>query len=296
MKPELSVIIVSFNTKEVTLACLTSLYQHTTDLDFEVVIVDNGSTDGTVDELTKFTKSHNNATLIPSSINLGFGNANNLGAKNAAGQYFLFLNSDTVLTANILPKCLARARASKVGVYSCGLVNIDGTPQVSGGRFPNLGRLIAWQFFIDDLPLIGRKIGSIHPRFSSPIVDWVTGAFMLIPAAVFKKIGGFDENIFMYTEEVELCYRIKKLGHPVVLDQSTIITHLGGASGGTYLALTKEVEGWLYFWQKYLPSRQLALVKLIFFSGSLLRLIIFGIIKADVTARKSYLQILRLVA
>ena len=119
---------------------------------------------------------------------------------------------------------------------------------------------------------------------------------MLVPRKVFWQAGGFDENIFMYTEELELCYRIKKLGKTVVHDSATSITHLGGASGGSYLAITKEVEGMLYFWKKHKAPWQLPLVKFIFSVGSLLRLVIFGIIGNNATARKSYWQALRQLA
>lgn len=294
---DLSVIIVNFNTRAVTLACLESLYQHTHDLNFEVIVVDNASPDGSAEALGKFETKYKNFKLIRSTVNLGFGAGNNLGAKEAKGKYLLFLNSDTLFTDNNLPHCLAAVRKDNgIGVYGCNLTNKDGSHQPSGGYFPTLGRLLAWQFFVDDLPLIGGFIKSIHPHSSPKTPDWVTGAFMLVPAAIFRQAGGFDENIFMYTEELELCYRIKKMGQIIVLDPSTSIIHLGGASGGSYLALTKEIEGMLYFWKKYLPVSQLPLVKIVFFIGSLLRLVIFGIIMANANARKSYWQALRLLA
>ncbi len=294
MKPQLSVICISFNTRDTTLACLTSLYQLTKGLEFEVIVVDNGSSDGSVEALTTFEQHHKNFKLIRSAINLGFGKANNLGAKEAKGKYLLFLNSDTLFTANNLAYCLQNiAKNKQIGAYSCSLVSRNGRLQPSGGFFPNLTRLIAWQFFIDDLPIIGKQIKSIHPHNVAGQVDWITGAFMIIPVSIFNQVGGFDENFFMYTEETELCYRIKKIGKSVVLDPTTSIIHLGGASGGTYLALTKEVEGWLYFWQKHRPAWQLPLVKFIFMAGSLLRFIIFGIIGFNATARKTYAQILR---
>ena len=294
---DLSVIIVNFNTREVTLACLQSLYEHTEGINFEVIVVDNGSADGSAEPLSKLESKYKNFKLIRSSVNLGFGAGNNLGAKEARGEYLLFLNTDTLFTGNILPHCAEVIRKdNQIGAYSCNLVNKDGSHQPSGGYFPNLGRLLAWQFFVDDLPLIGSLIRSIHPHSSVQNPDWITGAFMIVPAKTFRGAGGFDENIFMYTEELELCYRIKKLGKKVVLDLSTSIIHLGGASGGSYLALTKEVEGMIYFWKKHLPSWQLPLVKFIFGLGSLLRLIIFGIIGTNATARKSYWQALRQLA
>ena len=296
-KPVLSVIIVSFNTKDITRQCLDSLYQFTAGLDYEVIVVDNASSDSSAEMLSEFEPGPKNFKLIRSTANLGFGPANNLGAKEAKGEYLLFLNSDTLLIENNLPYCVAEIEKNRnIGVYSCNLTNKDGRHQTSGGYFPNLCRLFAWQFFIDDIPPFSNLIDSIHPHASRKQPDWVTGAFMMIPTKIFWEAAGFDERIFMYTEEMELCYRIKKLGKIVIHDAHTSIIHLGGASGGSYLALTSEVEGMLYFWHKHKPAWQLPLVKLLFFVGSLLRYVIFGIIGRNATARQSYREILRLLA
>jgi GT2 family glycosyltransferase len=315
---DLSIVIVNFNTKQITLDCLDSIYKIISGLSFEVVVVDNGSTDDSAEALSKLESKYKNFKLIRSSVNLGFGAGNNLGVKAAKGEYLLLLNTDTIFTENNLSYCVEAVRKNKqIGAYSCNLVNKDGSHQPSGGHFPTLFRLLTWQFFIDDLPLIGDKFTSIHPHspgffFMNKLTgkkgvagpsptfqtqpDWVTGAFMLVPRKVFWQAGGFDENIFMYTEELELCYRIKKLGKKIVLDGHSSVTHLGGASGGSYLAITKEVEGMLYFWKKHKSSWQLPLVKSIFGVGSLLRLVIFGIIGNNATARKSYWQALRQLA
>ena len=297
MTIDLSIVIVNYNTKDITLACVNSLYQFTSGLHLEVIVIDNASSDGSAEMLSKFESKHKNFKLIRSATNIGFGAGNNLGAKEAKGEYLLFLNSDTLLVENNLPYCLGQMRKNKdIGVYSCNLVNKDGSHQPSGGFFPDLKNLTAWQLFLDDLPLVAKLFQSIHPHSSQSSSDWVTGAFMIIPAKLFQEVGGFDEKIFMYVEELELCYRIKKLGKKVVLDSHTSLIHLGGASGGSHLAITSEIKGMLYFWQKHKPKWQLFLVKLIFWVGSLLRYVIFGIIMANATHRKSYRQALRLVS
>ncbi len=296
-KFDLSIVIVNFNTEAITLACLESLYQYTKGISFEVVVVDNGSSDGSAEALNKFGAKHAAFKLILSPKNQGFGIGNNLGAKEAKGEYLLFLNTDTLFIENNLPYCLQQMKKNdNIGIYGCNLVNKDGSHQPSGGYFPDLKNLLAWQFFLDDIPVVNQLFKSVHPHSSESSPDWVTGAFVIIPAKIFRKVGGFDENIFMYVEELELCYRIKKLGKKAVLDSRTSLIHLGGASGGSNLAITGEIKGMLYFWKKHKPSWQLPFVKLIFWVGSLLRYVIFGIIMANATHRKSYRQALSLVS
>ena len=149
---------------------------------------------------------------------------------------------------------------------------------------------------IDDLPYIGQHIDSFHPKQSqydkNKKMDWVTGAFMIIKKDLFDQVGGFDKKIFMYTEEMELCYRLAKSGHKTFYTNSPSIIHLGGASGGSYLALTSEIKNMIYFWKKHMPAWQLPFVKLFLWIGSLLRLLIFGIMKGDAKARRAYFHAL----
>lgn len=296
---DLSISILSYNTKKTTLECLESLIKHTKDVSYEIIVVDNGSTDGSVEALKEYSKRHNHITFIDVGENLGFGRGNNLAAKKAKGKYLLFLNSDTIFIDNSLKKAVDEVKKiSNLGVYSCKLLNTDKTTQASGGYFPDLCNVLAWQLFIDDLPLLGSVIPSFHPKTNiygkSVKVDWVTGAFMIVPMEVFHLSGGFDENIFMYTEEMELTYRISKLGYQTVYSPHPSIIHLGGVSSGSFLAITSEVKNMIYFWKKHRPLWQLPIIKTAFFTGSLLRLVIFGIIKGDEKARQTYSRCLRL--
>ncbi len=296
-KVDLSIIINSFNTKDVTLDCLRSIIKFTKGIDYEIIIVSTGSIDGSLDAITHLSKKNPQIKVIDAKSNLGFGKGNNLGAKSAKGEYLLFLNSDTLLTDNSLKVSLENLKQSPTsGIYSCRLLNKDGSFQPSGGHFPTFGNLVAWQLFIDDLPILSSLISSFHPKQSqydkNQKMDWVTGAFMMIKKDLFQESGGFDKNIFMYTEEMELCYRISKLGYSTFYTNTPTIIHLGGASGGSYLALTEEIKNMLYFWRKHMPSWQLTLVKLLFWTGSLLRLLIFGIIKGDAKARRAYFHAL----
>lgn len=293
MKPTLSIITISYNTKQIMLDCLESIIKYTKGITYEVIVIDNNSKDGSVDSLKQFCKKFPVVKLVDAKENLGFGRGNNLGVEKSNGEYLLFLNSDTLLFDNALKESVDILREHpETGAYSCRLLNADRSFQPSGGHFPTFGNVFAWQLFIDDLPFVGELIPSFHPKQSqyerNIKMDWVTGAFMMIKRDLFDKVGGFDKNIFMYTEEMELSYRLAKLGHPTFYTNSPAIIHLGGASGGSYLALTEEIKNMLYFWRKHQPSWQLPFVKLFFWLGSLLRWLIFGIIKGDAKARRAY--------
>lgn len=296
-KLDLSIITISFNTREILTDCINSVIKNTKGISYEILVVDNDSKDGSLERIKELEKKYPQVKLIDAKANLGFGKANNLGAKVAKGEYLLLLNSDTIIFDNAIAESLESLKKDPhVGVFSCKLLNADKSIQASGGHFPTLGNVFAWQFFIDDLPIIGKTIKSFHPQLGSyngnREMDWITGAFMLIPKKVYDKVGGFDENIFMYTEEMELCYRLRKLGYKTVYHHQPAIIHLGGASGGSVFALTSEVKYMLYFWKKHKPAWQLPLIKAFFFIGSLLRLLIFGIIKGDEKARRAYTQAL----
>lgn len=299
-KIDLSIIIVSFNTKEILTDCIKSVIKYTKGIEYEIIVVDNESKDGSLERIKELKNTYSQISLIDAKTNLGFGKANNLGAKNAKGEYLLLLNSDTLIFDNAIKESLESLKSiPNCGVFSCKLLNANKSVQASGGHFPTIGNVFAWQLFIDDLPIIGSLIHSFHPQIASynksRQMDWVTGAFMIIPKKVFDEVGGFDENIFMYTEEMELCFRLKQIGYQTVFQISPAIIHLGGASGGSVFALTSEVKNMLYFWKKHKPSWQMPLIKIFFLLGSLLRLLIFGIIKGDEKAKSAYTQALGLI-
>lgn len=193
---KISVIIVSYNTKKILRECLTSIFDKTKGLDFEVVIVDNASTDGSVEMLESRYKD---IKILRNKENLGFAKANNQGIEVATGDYVLLLNSDTNLLENSL-KVMVDYMGSNpdVGISSCQLVGKDGEIQPSGGFFPDLCRVFAWMFFLDDLPVVNKFIKPFHPHGPKFYTndkwynffhyqDWVTGAFFLIRKEVIKK-------------------------------------------------------------------------------------------------------------
>jgi GT2 family glycosyltransferase len=293
-KIDISLVMISYNTKKITLETLRSIYKHTKDVNFEIIISDHDSKDGSVKALQVFAKTKNNLKVLDTKRNPGFGAGNNFGAKIAKGEYLLFINTDILFKTNVIKKALTWLKNHpNIGAYSCKLLNKDLTVQATGGYFPTLFRVFAWQLFIDDLPIIKKLIKSIHPHKwfykKSRDLDWVTGAFTIMPRKLFEDLGGFDENIWMYAEELELCYRVKKMGYSIAYQPEPSIIHLGGASsGGSRLGLTQEIKNLIYFFKKHKPKWQLPVIKLLIITGSILRYIIFGIIGNNETSRQAY--------
>lgn len=277
---DLSIIIVSYNTKKLLLDLLHSIKQHTKGIDYEVIVVDNASGDGS-----------ESLALIKNKTNVGFAKANNQGIKVAKGRYILLLNSDTLIHDNLLSELvLWMDKHQDLGAVTCALKNKDGSLQGTGGYFPTLLRVASWMT-IQDLPLVDRFIKPFHPAKEKSFakgmgfykkaqeLDWVTGAFFFARSEVFEK-NLFDEDYFMYVEEVDLCFRIKRRGWKIMYLPQFSITHLGSASGTRELSVISEYDGVKRFFKKFYPSWQLPIVRLFLKIGSLWRLLLFGRIYA----------------
>jgi len=305
-KIDLSIIIVSFNTKDLLRNCLKSIYTlYPKPYTLEVIVVDNASKDGSAEMVAK---DFPQVALIRNKKNLGFAAANNQGIKKARGRYLLLLNSDTLILEDALAKMVAfMDRNKKIGIATCQLLNKDKTIQASGGFFPTLPRVFAWMFFLDDLPIISRLIKAYHPHEPSfytknlfyqreHFQDWVTGAFFLIRKKVVEKIGLLDEQFFMYVEEVDYCFRAKKAGFLVAYTPMAKIIHLGQKSlrqPGD--AAVREYKGLKIFYQKHYPPFQLPLLLLFLKMGAALRFLIFGIILASKEARLAYAKAIKTI-
>ena len=295
---DLSIVIVNFNTKELLKDCIESIIAKTKDLKYEVIVVDNASEDGSVELVRKFISKYP-VKLIANKKNLGFGKANNQGIKKAKGKYILLLNSDTLIKDNLLGEMVSWIDSHPAaGVTTCALKNKDGSLQGTGGYFPHLFKVFAWMFFLEDIPLLDRLIKPFHPMHSqSPIYkgegffkkphqrDWITGAFFLARKEAIDKAGVFDEDYFMYTEEVDLCWRIKKKGWQVWYLPQWSIIHYGGASSTSEFALLSEYKGIKIFYGKHKPDWQMPFLRLFLKGGALLRIVLFGLLKGGKTAK-----------
>jgi len=293
-KMDLSIIIVSFNTKDILISCIKSVKKYTNGLDYEIIVVDNASIDGSV----KASKDLG-AKVIENKKNFGFAVANNQGMGLSRGEYTLFLNSDTEINDNVLGEMVRWMKGNpKVGVATSAFKNKDGSLQATGGYSPTLPRVFSWMT-IQDFPLVDKFIKPFHPFHSKSFfskgdsfynsqkeLDWVTGAFLMTKKEILNKIGGWDETFFMYFEEVDLCFRIKSLGYQVWYLPKWSIIHLGGASSKTgEFSLLKEYEGVKKFYKKHYPPWQYQVLRLLLKIGALGRIILFGILEGTASAK-----------
>lgn len=222
-KINVSVIIVNYNTHKLLEQCLSSIFQQTRGCNYEVIVVDNNSSDD----------SHSVASLFPvkwiqSPENLGFGKANNLGVQHASGEYLFFLNSDTILTNDAISEFYDFAinnRGIKFGAIGCRLTGTDGNYTMSFGQFPSIR--FEWEYLLGKLR---KNSESTDDKESAKEVDFVTGADLFISKQLFDEIGGFDPNIFMYYEETDLQYRLNKKGYRQFVIPGPSIIHLEGGS------------------------------------------------------------------
>lgn len=233
---DVSVIIVSYNTKDLTLNCIRSIYEHTNGIDFEIIVVDNASSDESVNTIKEFFTE---ITVIESEINLGFGSANNLGSQFAKGKYLFFLNSDCILIENSIKKMFDYFEShnnsfNRIGAVGCMLLDGNLRLNTSYHRFPTPSSQLRWSFIgiINKLcrtKLMPKQISNYHLDRSGK-VDFITGADLFIPKEIFFLLKGFDTNFFMYYEETDLQKRMSKMLLKRVVLKDTSIIHLGGAS------------------------------------------------------------------
>ena len=275
---QLSFIILSFNTKDLTLGCLASIIENFRDELkaglFEIILMDNNSSDGTVAEIKKHY-SEKFLHIIKNAENTGFSKGNNIAASCAHGEYLLFLNSDALLKDSGIIHMLSYAREHpQISIMGGRLKNQDGSYQPSAGVFYTLFRVF--------LLLIGvERKGMLRFSPSNIIeVDWVSGAMMMVKKAEFEKIGGFDEHLFMYMEDMELCFRMKKKGKEIVFYPQATIEHLSHGSSNRSFAITQIYKGLLYFYKKHMNRLQYLLVKVLLITKAYL-IIFLGMITGN---------------
>lgn len=223
-----SIIIVNYNTRDLTLQCLNSIYEKTEELSFEIIVVDNNSTDDSVESIEK---EFPEVLLIKSPENLGFGRANNLGMRYAKGDYIFLLNSDTLLINNAIKLLYDYAEGhDKRAFYGCWLEDQLGNYIHSGGSIQTINSLL-WNLCKSYIPW--RHQGDRGVYYSEKHcyqIGYVTGADMFFHRDVYEETKGFDPNFFMYSEEVDLQRTAAKKGIYSFILNTPRISHLCGGS------------------------------------------------------------------
>lgn len=339
MAIQVSIVTVSFNSKEFLRDCLESVFKFTSEVDFEFIVVDNASTDGTTQWLADLKSGKekipgvdvSKMKFVFAKENGGFSKGNNWGIKEAAGEYILLLNPDTKFLENSLKTMRDWMNGHQdCAVASCQLLDFEQKVLPTGGYSPTLSRVAAWAFFLDDLPVLSKIIKSYHPHavgvpwseflgdipgikfFLKPgaklpekapvyhydhefFPDWVTGAFFFARKKVFDQLGGLDEEIFMYAEELEWCLRVKKSGWKVGYTPQTRIVHLERKSSGgaPRNALLGEFKGLKYIYGKYEPVWKQLVLGTILDIGAVLR-IIFWMVRLKPAVARIYFEALML--
>ncbi|MEM8728362.1 MAG: glycosyltransferase family 2 protein [Pseudomonadota bacterium] len=231
--PDVTVIIVSYNTRELTLACLDTLLTRGGDVTCEVIVYDNASQDGSAEAIAA---AFPQVTLIASKENLGFAKANNIVADMAAAPFLLLLNPDTETYEKAIENLLAFSRAHpEAGIVGGRTYYPDGSlnPSSCWNRITPLSQLFR-ALNIDSIfpnsPFFNYEAIGGWQRDSVRAVDIVVGCFLMMPKALWDELGGFDLKYFMYGEEADLCHRARKLGYQPMITPEANIMHLVGAS------------------------------------------------------------------
>jgi len=254
--PVLSIVVISYNTRKITHQCLESIfrsirgYKAQDALSFEIILIDNASTkDDSAAYLAAYAKKHKNIVYIANTANAGYGPATNQGVKQARGKYIFLLNSDTIILKDGLQKLFSFYQKNENTKHFVGpkLFNRDMTSQPSTAPFYRLPIVFAALFLKGDHWGLTRSSPKEMRR-----VDWVSGAAIMTKKEYFEKVGGFDQTIFMYMEEVDLLYRANKMGLKTFFYPKAKIIHLGSASSNEKtFPIIQVYKGFLFFYKKH---------------------------------------------
>jgi GT2 family glycosyltransferase len=258
-----SIVIVSFNTRELLRECLESVIRESANLSVEILVIDNNSWDGSPQMVEE---EFPQIRLIRSAINLGFGSANNLALAHARGRYYVLLNSDAFFQSDALKIAIRHMEETpECGLAGGRLIGRDGSWQPSARSFHTITHdLIVRTGLASKYPksrFFGHFDRTWADQYQGATVDWVPGAFSIIRPAAVEKTGLFDPAFFLYYEEVDLCHRIKQAGYTIWYWPDIVVIHIGGESSRQLKNLdissrSAQVEMWrmrstLLYYRKY---------------------------------------------
>lgn len=255
---KLSIVILCWNDLRVIRDCLRSVFAATREISFEVIVSDNGSTDGSIEFIHE---NYPSVRVLENRANLGFAKGNNVGIRASHGEYVLILNPDTIIHDGALDKFVAFAeRHPQAGGFGCRVQNPDGSYQVSARLFPTV-----WRYWVNALYL--KVFQRLSRAFAyeeyagwegdtEKVIDWQSGCCVMFRRDLLQKLGGFDEQFFYHFEEVDLCRRVWNAEAPIYFTPEAVITHLGGQSVSRFpvrFEIEKHRSRYRYFYKHFGP-------------------------------------------
>lgn len=271
--PILSIVLVCWNNKAYLDPCLQSLYKGNLRYSFDVFVVDNGSTDGSQQMLQE---KYPEVRIIQNSGNVGLGKASNQGIEASKGRYILLLNNDTIVNGPSFDAMVKFLEENpRTGAVGGKLLNPDGTIQACYNNFPTL-----WEDF-----LLNSRIGElIRPGYPAVMtgeeiksVDWLGSACLMVRRSALDEIGLLDEGYFIYGDETDLQYRLKKAGWEIYYLPGATTVHFGGKSMNRWSRRKMVLRGKILFYQKHYGPVRTFLLRTLFFVVSFFKLVVWAV-------------------
>jgi GT2 family glycosyltransferase len=285
----LSVLLVNYNDRENLSRCLSSLKCQIKGIPYEIIVVDNNSSDGSQEFVRE---NHPDVNLIINEKNVGFSRANNRGLQECRGEYTLLQNTDTVVLPGAI-EILIKALQSNPGLGAVGpaLLQEEDTFQVSFGRRVSFLPELLQKGFLNQFYRSWLRI-SRKPH----TVGWLSAACLLVPYSVLQEVGFFDENFFLYFEDIDLCVRIKKSGYDLLFQPLARVIHVGGAATAKtkWLSRFNYRKSQLYFYRKHNSKASNFMLR--FYLGLIFRLsILLARLRGagDLEERRKFIRLLR---
>jgi hypothetical protein len=238
----LSIIIVNWNSLDFTIACIASIIECVRDIDYEIIVVDNASLDG---DCLALEEAYPSVMLLRLDQNVGFARANNIGAAASHGRHVLFLNPDTKVLKDAIQRMVeSLSNSPEVGAVGCRLLNRDLTVQTSCVQaFPTIVNQVFGLACLERYRPTGRLLG-LDALFSGETgldVEVVSGACLMVKRHAFDAVGEFSSDYFMYAEEADLCYKLRRAGWTIRFVNDAHIVHYGGQSTKKLVRLSSEI-------------------------------------------------------
>ncbi len=272
-----SFIIVNYNNKDITLRCIESIKNKLPENEYEIVVVDNNSDDGSQQIFSQLEKEKFNLKCVCNDKNYGFGKANNIGFRHTKGEYLYLLNNDARLETENISKIVPRifSQYHNVGILATKVRYPNGKLQPNTQKFTDLkvailrllkaGEIVrnnrvllrVLKLFPLKLSFVDFYLRNLEKEREEEYVDWASGCSLIFKREVYEELNGFDENFFMYGEDEDICLRARKKGYRVLFTPEIVVVHFVGASGEKQkkdFLIKVKVESEFYFFKKNLPN------------------------------------------